>query len=186
MSHRGQGVHVSNYTDTTAIWRKMTLWHSLANEVPKPRTEPPAKVTDLSMADYTQMYMVMKSRGAGDAASSYRNVLFRFGSWCYSGAVQLAPSFALGDIPHVIPALRTQQSKLEFMCDVAKMPRRSPYTKPMESFMKQLGTMSGEIHHAEAVLAEVDSWRRRRRARSRTDPHPPTVFPTRRLFLLRM
>lgn len=45
----------------------------------------------------------------------------RFGSWCYSGTVQLTPTLALVDIPHVIPALRMQQSKLDFMCDVAQV-----------------------------------------------------------------
>lgn len=45
----------------------------------------------------------------------------RFGSWCYSGTVQLTPTLALADIPHVIPALRMQQTKLDFMCDVAQV-----------------------------------------------------------------
>ncbi|CAN0549625.1 unnamed protein product, partial [Ectocarpus sp. 8 AP-2014] len=45
----------------------------------------------------------------------------RFGSWCYSGTVQLTPTLALVDIPHVIPALRMQQSKLDFMCDAAQV-----------------------------------------------------------------
>ena len=52
----------------------------------------------------------------------------RFGSWCYSGTVQLTPALALVDIPHVIPALRMQQSKLDFMCDVsqASQQRKAP------------------------------------------------------------
>lgn len=45
----------------------------------------------------------------------------RFGSWCYSGTVQLTPTLSLADIPHVIPALRMQQTKLDFMCDVAQV-----------------------------------------------------------------
>lgn len=48
----------------------------------------------------------------------------RFGSWCYSGTVQLTPTLALVDIPHVIPALRMQQSKLDFMCDVTQVSGR--------------------------------------------------------------
>lgn len=62
----------------------------------------------------------------------------RFGSWCYSGTVQLTPTLALADIPHVIPALRMQQSKLDFMCDVSQAsescgvpfkawPKKQPY-----------------------------------------------------------
>lgn len=49
----------------------------------------------------------------------------RFGSWCYSGTVQLTPTLSLADIPHVIPALRMQQTKLDFMCDVAQV--RPPF-----------------------------------------------------------
>lgn len=48
----------------------------------------------------------------------------RFGSWCYSGTVQLTPALALVDIPHVIPALRMQQSKLDFMCDVSQVSQK--------------------------------------------------------------
>lgn len=47
--------------------------------------------------------------------------LDRFGSWCYSGTVELTSSLGLGDIPHVIPTLRMQQGKLDFMCDVAQV-----------------------------------------------------------------
>ena len=145
VSSHGQGVHIASYRDKASMWRKLTLWHSLASEVPRAVADAPVKTADLSTNSYVQMYMVMKRadraggggrgrrrRRARAGGAAYRDALFRFGSWCYSGAVQLTPSLGLGDIPHVIPALRMQQSRLEFMCDVAQMPRRSPYTKPME------------------------------------------------------
>ena len=43
--------------------------------------------------------------------SVHHDVLFRFGSWCYAGRVQLTPTLTLSDIPFVIPALRMQQSR---------------------------------------------------------------------------
>ena len=70
-------------------------------------------------------YTVLKASSEGGAAmgnAAHHDVLFRFGSWCYAGSVQLTPLLDLADLPHLIPALRMQQSRLDFMCDVAQMP----------------------------------------------------------------
>lgn len=158
VSHHGQGIHLAAYRDNTAPWRKLTLWHSLATEAIKPEPAAPARTVNLTTTAYLQMYTVMKprpERGESAVSSAYRDVLFRFGSWCYSGTVQLTPSLALGDIPHVIPALRMQQSRLEFLCDVAAMPSRSPYAKPMEAMMRLMPYMEAEIHKAEDVLGKL-------------------------------
>ncbi len=42
--------------------------------------------TSLTSDRYIQSYVVMKPNRGGKASNAmYRDVLFRFGSWCYSG-----------------------------------------------------------------------------------------------------
>ena len=92
----------------------LSLWHALPSEV---KVAPPP-TRDLSTGSYVQMYLVLRPRaenGGFAVTSAYREVMFRFGSWCYGGSVQLTPTIGLADIPHVIPALRMQQSRLEFV-----------------------------------------------------------------------
>jgi len=46
------------------------------------------------------------------AAGDVRDVMFRFGSWCYSGQVQIGQLLSLADVPSLIPRLRMQQNIL--------------------------------------------------------------------------
>ena len=104
------------------------------------------------------MYFIMRPRaenGGFAVTSAYREVLFRFGSWCYGGSVQLTPIINLSDIPHVIPALRMQQSRLEFVYSADQVPSTSPYTKPMAYMMKHSALMEREIFTAEDVLSKL-------------------------------
>lgn len=104
------------------------------------------------------MYMILRPRaenGGFAVTSAYREVLFRFGSWCYGGSVQLTPTIALTDIPHVIPALRMQQSRLEFVYSADAVPSTSPYAKPMAYMMKHNPLMEREIASAESVLSKL-------------------------------
>ena len=83
-----------------------------------------------------------KAADGGSSSSStllsmHHDVLFRFGSWCYSGRIQLIPSLSLSDVPFVIPALRMQQSRLDFYCESSKVPTNSPFA-PTLSFMQQI------------------------------------------------
>lgn len=54
-----------------------------------------SSVADLSCTDYLQTYIVLKppqqdQGGRPEAAQqALRDVMFRFGSWCYSGKVQV-------------------------------------------------------------------------------------------------
>jgi len=57
---------------------------------------------------------------------------------------KLAPTIGLADIPHVIPVLRMQQNQLDYLCDVTNMPKRSPFTRPVEHMMK----VSQSVGHA--------------------------------------
>jgi hypothetical protein len=126
VSQHGQGLHIDSYNDHTTPYRKLTLWHVLGGsgstkavkkELPKIRT------INIATKNYQQTYCILKSSWDTNSAqlTVHHDVLFRFGSWCYSGRVQLTPSLTLADIPFVIPALRMQQSRLDYLCDVSQV-----------------------------------------------------------------
>ncbi|CAM9806490.1 unnamed protein product, partial [Chrysoparadoxa australica] len=162
VSQHGQGcLHLMTYRNMSRPWRKLTLWHSLISvgeaSLSSQLLFSKAEVANLSSAGYVQTYVVMKPSQGGTFGSNavYRDVLFRFGSWCYSGTVQLVPSLSLSDVPHVIPALRMQQSRLDFLCDSSAIPHRSPFSKPMEHIHKLTPVIEEEIMESEGVLSEL-------------------------------
>jgi len=115
VSKHGQGLHVASYKDKSEPWCKITLWHILDSDISSRKREiPKLRTVSVASSEYEQTYVVMKSSwdAASPLLSVHRDVLFRFGSWCYVGRVQLTPSLSLSDIPFVIPALRMQQSRL--------------------------------------------------------------------------
>ena len=69
--------------------------------------------------------------------------------------MQLTPIINLSDIPHVIPALRMQQSRLEFVYSADQVPATSPYTKPKAYMMQHSALMEREIVTAEDVLSKL-------------------------------
>ena len=149
VTRRGQGMHLASYTLNDAPWKKLTLWHLLdtpdlststsslsrssaagaaAADIVKPKT------LTISSSNYQQTYCVLRSawEGVSPAINMYHDALFRFGSWCYTGRVQLTPTIALPDIPFVIPALRLQQSQLDFLCSVDSVPVTSPFAAALD------------------------------------------------------
>ena len=127
VSQHGQGLHIDSYNDHTVPYRKLTLWHvlgtssSATGSMKSTKKEiPKIKTINVSSKNYQQTYIILKSAwdNCAPTLTVHHDVLFRFGSWCYCGRVQLTPSLALADIPFVIPALRMQQSRLDYLCDV--------------------------------------------------------------------
>jgi len=162
----GQGIHVATYGGEQRTWLKLALWHSLAQDpsrtVDGPRRSSPQKqpkTTNLTTDSYVQMYTVLKAskdeKVQSVGSTAHHDVLFRFGSWCYAGSVQLTPLLDLADLPHLIPALRMQQSRLDFICDVSQMPLSSPFAKPMGYFASIAPAMEKELVQAEGVLAKL-------------------------------
>ncbi|CAM9509147.1 unnamed protein product, partial [Phaeothamnion confervicola] len=155
-------------------YRKLMLWHVTPAMPGKPPRRPASAVTSVSSSSYIQTYVVMQPnkgsgiRSAGDGPAgggggsnainvNYRDVLFRFGSWCYCGTVQLTPRLALADLPHIIPALRMQQGRLDFLCDVAQVPIKSPFAAPLKLMQSLAPLMEAEVLGSEAVLSELMS-----------------------------
>ena len=132
VSRHGQGLHLATYpfTGPASPFRKLTLWHALdARDGPRVKDLPRVRTLNVGSRHYEQTYLVMKSSWDGPSAtlSVHHDVLFRFGSWCYSGRVQLVPTIALSDLPFIIPALRIQQSRLDYQCDASSVPTTSPF-----------------------------------------------------------
>lgn len=154
VSSHGQGLHISSYREDMHFWKKLTLWHTIDSKVHRDRENPKFSTTNLSSSKYIQSYCIAKSEStdSNGALSVYHDVLFRFGSWCYAGKVQLTPVLTLRDVPYVIPALRMQQSRLNYFCDVNRMPNSSPFTKPLDLMQKLAPIVEEEIYKSENVL----------------------------------
>ena len=91
-----------SYADLSNPWRKLTLWQSLAAEVSPVRAQPKEKqVVNLSSDGYMQTYVILSKDSNRPADNSCREVMFRFGSWCYAGRVQVRMSSFLISGPHV-------------------------------------------------------------------------------------
>lgn len=156
VSKHGQGLLLQSYNDVSSPWRRLTLWHVLdcnAGQAAQ-RVIPKIRTVNVSNANYEQTYCVMKTTFDVSAAalSLHHDVLFRFGSWCYSGRVQLTPTLTLSDIPFVIPALRMQQGRLDYYCDVSSIPTNSPFAKSLEYMQKVEPLIEHHIFSSEDVL----------------------------------
>jgi hypothetical protein len=57
---------------------------------------------------------------------------------------QLTPELNLVDVPFVIPALRMQQSRLDYLCDVQSVPTTSPFAGAL-SFIHLVNPKIGEL-----------------------------------------
>lgn len=157
ISKHGQGLHINSYSNDDRGYKKLTLWHvvDVGNGAAFVRREiPKIKTLNVSTSNYEQTYCILKSTNENDSPllSVYHDSLFRFGSWCYSGRVQLTPTLTLPDVPYVIPALRMQQSRLDFYCDVNNVPVTSPFAFALEYVRKITPLIEHYIEYSEAPL----------------------------------
>jgi len=89
---------VQSYNNPFVPWRKLTLWHVLHYEAPRPVAAPKLRTLSVSSTNYTQSYCIMKSTwdSAAGTASVHHDALFRFGSWIYCGRVQVKKCHCCG------------------------------------------------------------------------------------------
>ncbi len=131
---------------------------------------PKLKVLNVSNKSYQQTYCIMKSSwDAGGVLSVHHDVLFRFGSWCYSGRVQLTSALELTDIPLIIPALRMQQSRLDFLCDTSNVPTTSPFAGALGYVARTAALIEHQIQCSEVLLEEIISETRRSNPKEATE-----------------
>jgi hypothetical protein len=157
VSKHGQGLLINTYNDDVIGWKKLTLWHILEGDIVLKKEIPKIKTINVSTANYEQTYCILKSSTdpKSPLLSVYHDALFRFGSWCYSGRVQLTPTLTLQDVPYVIPALRMQQSRLDFFCDVNNFPVNSPYAAALEYVKKVNPLVEAHIGRSEETLKSL-------------------------------
>lgn len=161
VSQHGQGLHLNSYNDHTCCYRKLTLWHVLSTESTASRLQkrelPKIKTLNVSSKNYQQTYCILKSSWDNNSPvlTVHHDVLFRFGSWCYCGRVQLTPAITLSDIPFVIPALRMQQSRLDFLCDVSQVPTTSPFASALAYVQSLSPLIEDHIEQSEVTLKEL-------------------------------
>lgn len=164
VSKHGQGLLLSTYNEEYYGWKKLTLWHIVdsgggasSSMVMSKKDIPKLKTINVSTANYEQTYAILKSTmdPKSPLLSVYHDALFRFGSWCYSGRVQLTPTLTLQDVPYVIPALRMQQSRLDFYCDVNNFPINSPYAGALEYVNKVLPLIELHVAQSETSLKSL-------------------------------
>ena len=160
VTKKGQGMHLASYTDNHAPYKKLTLWNMLggADEISvKVKDIPKVNTLSMSTGNYQQTYCILKSAwgGSSPALNIHHDALFRFGSWCYAGRVQLTPSIALADVPFVIPALRMQQSRLEYLCNVDKVPTTSPFADALKHLHSHNGVIDDIIEDSAGALESL-------------------------------
>ncbi|KAL7531686.1 hypothetical protein ACHAXR_007164 [Thalassiosira sp. AJA248-18] len=150
-----RGVTLAIYDDEKSHpWMKLSVWQAQAGRDRDQYTQPVDAVEptkDLSSDCYIQSYCVLKSEGGSDI----RDVMFRFGSWCYDGKVELLPKISLADISHVIPVLRVQQSKLNFVSDMSCLPSSNPFALAMEYASQKHSIMESQAVECEGCLRNL-------------------------------
>jgi hypothetical protein len=157
VSQHGQGIILRSYSDDESVWSKLYLWHSVssADNIAQSRMElPKPKTLSIATQDYQQTYCIMKSAWDETANnfSVYRDAIFRFGSWCYAGRVQLVPVLALSDVPFIIPALRIQQSRMDYLCDARAIPVTSPFAAVLNYVNTVAPVIEQQVQESEDTL----------------------------------
>lgn len=155
VSKHGQGLHINSYGDNQFGYKKLTLWHIVDPEPFSIRKDfPKLKTINVATSNYEQTYCIMKSSWdtKTNQLSIHHDALFRFGSWCYAGRVQLTATIGLHDVPFVIPALRMQQSRLDYYCDVNSVPVTSPFAAALGYIHKITPCIEQHILRSEDTL----------------------------------
>ena len=160
VSGEGDGITLGIYDGneqsndySTLQWRKLSLWQSIPvlDEASCDSSSIPQTVA-LPSDVYMQTYCILKPNKLN---RSDRDVLFRFGSWCYSGNVELIETLAIDDIPHVIPALRVQQHELTYLCDISSIPEENIFSEPMIYNNRITTALEEEILSVESVISAI-------------------------------
>jgi hypothetical protein len=140
-----------NDSDTIS-WVKLSLWQSVPVESQVFKNAPASSTVSLATNTYGQSYCILKPNKAD---RSNRDVLFRFGSWCYSGRAELIDTLCIEDIPLVIPALRAQQNKLAFLCHSSEMLTDNIFTAPLAHISEITNLMEREVIASEGALVAL-------------------------------
>lgn len=137
----------SNESMDAISWKRLSLWQTIGVPIENELNE--ASTLSLSSSCYGQSYIILKPNKPDP---SKRDVMFMFGSWAYSGALELLSELSFADVEHIIPALRVQQHKLAFLCHTTEMPIDNIFTAPLEYMAKIGNLMQQEIMNASRAV----------------------------------
>ncbi|KAL3792157.1 hypothetical protein HJC23_009621 [Cyclotella cryptica] len=151
ISSEGQGAVLSLYDNEGMPWMKLSIWQVKHFGINLHHEPNQAAVSDISCDDYVQSYCILKTADGNDN----REVMFRFGSWCYRGQVDLATNLKLEDLPFLIPALLSQQSKLRFIGDVSCLPLECPHSLALEHCLNVAWIMEKEAAASHSILVSL-------------------------------
>ena len=148
-----EGSTLAMYNDD--YWMKLSVWKATQRREEKV-TLPSGRHTHssqphqqgLACENYIQSYYILKS----DNQDHEREILFRFGAWCYGGRVELPTKVFLQDIPGIIREARLQQPKLIFVGDVSSLDTSSTFVKPMYYIKNVTKCMIEEAASCEVYL----------------------------------
>ena len=147
----GEGVTLALYVSTVSQWMKLSLWQIQASEDHDGQARPivsPVPSIDLSSDSYIQSYCVLKGN------SEIRDVMFAFGSWTYSGKVEVG-QISLVNIPQIIRSLRYQQSKLSYVSDTKCLPSSNPHALAMQYAAQRQHAMEALAAGSEEYLRHL-------------------------------
>ena len=150
ISVEDKGAVLASYENQNLPWIKLSIYQVKAPaSYMCSNTQPGSDdqmIKDISGVFFIQSYCILSSENNSDE----RDILFRFGSWCYSGRVALSPTLELQDLPRLIPLLRLQQSKLQFSSDISEI--ASPYSFAMKYAYTVAVEMETEVLSSEYFL----------------------------------
>ncbi len=125
-------------------WMKLSMFKANQRKTEKSPTPPPLldcrrsetfQKGLTSDSSYVQSYIILKAAGN---KRKEREVMFRFGSWCYSGKVDLQTHICLQDVPALIREVRLAQPNLNFVGDVSTLSETNRFFKPMQRMTRIL------------------------------------------------
>jgi hypothetical protein len=185
-SQRGAYYHIKSYQmAATNGLVSLVLWHGEeARTIDPDRAQSPRDEVEQGQADwldsydhgakavaqpahlnvkggdhaYGQTYCVLAPTAAdAPGAQPMHPVLFRFGNWCYSGALDcsaLQPHLGNGVMHAVVPALQRRQGQLAYQCEASNLPDSDLFAAPLTEMCKVMNCIQEQITAAEATIAQ--------------------------------
>ncbi len=165
VSQEGDGITLTTYDDVEGQeaskesfrWLKLSIWQTRSQmDETSSYESSQVSIVSLPSVDYAQTYCILKP-SINKGNKSNRDVLFRFGNWCYAGEVELIDKLNVQDIPHVIPALRIQQHNLAFLSSVSELPHDNVFSETLMENSRIMNLLESEILSLESQIEDIEN-----------------------------
>ena len=140
----GRGATLATYEGVSKrTWMRLGVFELLDQPSPAEAS------MDLSNGSYTQSYCILKSQRPDT------EVMFRFGSWLYSGDVELPNGVTLGSIPEAVVSMRVQQSKLAFVGDASSVSKSNRFANCLEHARDVLDFAESLVMESQDAISDL-------------------------------